>query len=661
MLLVLDEQSGFIELSDSWDFACVVAGSVIADLALAYRIDTDLEKLRLINPAPTGDPILDETLEEIVAEERVFNTQYWIEKNTGRTERVVDEVLARLVENDILQYETGGFWELSSSVSRSRSYESSEGTKLQEAKTRILSIVLNDEIPAPRDVLLISLLHSCQFMKLLLTEEEYQEKLERIELLAAADLIGQSIASSIQQTSLLPRPRAKIGMSAIPKVGWFDLLRVKAFHKGNLPYGFCEVHKKFGPVIQTPLKFGKSRAVLVTGPDINRWVNKYGRLYLRTKDYISDFAAVFGASRVMPGMDGAEHYRLRKATRAAYSRFALVQVLPELFHFIRKSLGTWNTDEEFVVATKICNHVSSQVSNLLIGVDCAHYIDELLAYKDRALTVHVQKALPEWTLRTPKMKRAKKHVAELLNAIKAAHTPALREGKPPEPADAYMQLHRQDPQFMPETDLTFPFAAALVASLYVGNALAFTLYNLLKHPDVFAQVAAEGEALFGNGRLPVPEDFDGDKVDVTRRAFLESERLYPVIPMQLRTVMNHCVVAGVELEPHTLLMIGHTSTHYMEEFFTNPQEFDIDRFQPEREERLQQGVFVPYGLGTHHCMGHRYLELQCIVNLLFIAYHFDLELSPSNYKMRINPFSNLSPSKKMKIRVAKIKHPVPQV
>ena len=259
------------------------------------------------------------------------------------------------------------------------------------------------------------------------------------------------------------------------------------------------------------------------------------------------------------------------------------------------------------------------------------------------------------------MKRAEKLVTELINSIKAAHTPALREGKTQEPADAYMELHRQDPQFMPETDLSFPFAAALVASLYIGNALAFTLYNLLKHPDVYAQVAAEGEALFGNGRQPAPEEFDGDKIDATRRAFLESERLYPVIPVQLRTVMNRCVVAGVELEPHTLVMVGHTGTHYMEEFFTNPLEFDIDRFLPEREEQLPTGVYVPYGLGTHHCMGHRYLELQCIVNLLFIAYHFDLELSPSNYKLRINPFSNLSPSKKMKIRVAKIKHSVPQV
>ena len=660
MILLLDEQSGFIDLSDSWDFACVVAGSVIADLALAYRIDTDLEKLQLLDATPTGDPILDETLSEIAAEEKVFNTQYWIEKNTGRTEQVVEILLNRMVEKDILQYEVGGFWELSSSVASSHSYESAEGANLREAKSRILSVILHDEIPEPRDVLLISLLHSCQFMKLLLDEEDYEEKLERIELLARADLIGQSIASSIQQTTLLPRPRAKIGMASIPKVKWPDILREKGFHRGNLPQGLCDLYRRYGAVMQTPMKFGKDRAILITGPEVNRWVNKYGRLYLRTRDYISDFAAVFGAARVMPGMDGAEHFRLRKATRAAYSRNSLVQTLPELFSLIRTTLPAWDDNQAHVAATKFCNYMSHQVSHLFIGVDCAEYVDELLAYKDRALTVHVQKALPKWTLNTPRMKRAKKLIPKLLNSIKSAHTTALREGKPQDIADAFMELHRQDPQFLPETDLVFPFAAGLVASLYMGNALAFAIYSMIKNPDIYERVAAEAEPLIANGRIPDAKEFEGDNVDTARRVFLESERLYPVIPMQLRTVMNRCIVAGVELEPHTLVMVGHTCTHYMEEYFKDPLEFDIDRYLPEREEHLQAGAYVPYGLGTHHCLGHRYLELQAIINLLFFAYHYELELVPADYKMRINPFSNLSPSKKLKIRVARVKHPIPK-
>lgn len=659
MILVLDERSGFIEIEDSWDFACVVAGSVIADLALANRIDTDLEQLHLIDSTPTEDPLLDQTLQEIAATNQTQTTRFWIEKTTQRVEQVIELVLNRLVEQKILHYETGGFWELSSAIKRTRKFPGSELQTLSESKYRIIKAVLDEEIPSPRDILLISLLHSCRYMNLILNEEEYQANLDRIEILAHADLLGQSIAKSVKQTSLLPRPKSKLGLVSLRKVGWRELLGIKEFYDGNLPRGFCSVYNKFGPIVQTPLKIGNNRAVLVTGEEANRWVNKHGRLYLRTQDYISDFAGVFGASRIMPGMDGAEHFRLRKSTRAAYSKNALLENLPDLFHHIRSSLSQWSSGEVYVAMEHLSNHMSRQISNLLLGVDCSHSIDELLAYKDRALTVHVQKTLPKWTLNTPKMKRAKKHVSELLYRIKAAHTPALREGKNQDVADAYIELHRQDPQFMPETDLGFPFAATIVASLYMGSAISFCLYNLINHPEIYGQVAAEGEALFANGRLPTVKDLQDDKIDITRRVFLETERMYPVIPVQLRTVMNRCVVADVELEPQTLLLIGHTATHYMEEYFVEPLKFDINRYLPDREEHLQSSVYVPYGLGTHHCLGHRYVELQAILNLLLIVYHFDLDVVPSNYIMRINPFSNLSPSKKMKFRVRRIKHPVP--
>ena len=38
ILLMLNEQSGYLEMVPGWDFSCVMAGAVIADLALESRI-----------------------------------------------------------------------------------------------------------------------------------------------------------------------------------------------------------------------------------------------------------------------------------------------------------------------------------------------------------------------------------------------------------------------------------------------------------------------------------------------------------------------------------------------------------------------------------------------------------------------------------------------
>ena len=655
MLILLDEQSGYIELVDSWDFSCVVAGSVIADLALDYRIDTDLEQLRVIDSNPTGDTTLDPTLEQMVNETETFNTQYWVERNASRADEVVTIMLDRLVERGILEYEVGGFWELSKSVALTHSYTLDDGTSILDAKTRIMNIILNDEIPDPRDVLLISLLNSCNFLKLLMTHEEYEEKRERIEVLARMDLIGQSIADSVQMTSLLPRPRATHGTKQIKKMRAADIWRDPAFRNGNIPQGVCNLYRKYGPVAQSPIKMGGEPFIALIGPDVNQWVNKHGRLYLRTKDYIKDFEGVFGASRTMPGMDGAEHFRMRKSLRSAYSRSAITNRLPDLIHHCKESMRSWKQGDVLDMST-LQSHLSRQVGNLLINVDTTSFDDLLLSYKARALIVHVQGTLPKWTLSTPKMRRAKRHAEELVNMIKASHTPSQRKNQPLDLADAVIELHRQDPQFMPETDITFPFVASMVASLYMASGIGFAVYSLVKEPELFERVSAEGEKLFGDNRLPSPDEFTEANTDVTHRVFLESERLYPVIPWQLRNVINNCYVADFELQPQTRVLICQTAPHYMEEIYPEPLVFDIDRYLPDRQEHLTApGVYAPYGLGTHHCLGHRYLELQSVVNLMLIAYHFKLELVPSNYTMKINPFPNAHP-RKLKLRVAEVKH-----
>ena len=204
ILLMLDESSGYLEMVPGWDFSCVMAGAVIADLALENRIDTDLESLYLLDATPTGDVLLDPTLEEISNAKDHSDTQYWVERNTVRAEDIVTLTLERLVEKGVLDYEAGGFWTLSRSVSRSGLYPSADGTIQKEAKARILNIVLNDDIPDPRDVILMGLMHTCDGFKTLLSEEDYEEKFERIETVAGMDLVGRSVATAVKDSTVKP-------------------------------------------------------------------------------------------------------------------------------------------------------------------------------------------------------------------------------------------------------------------------------------------------------------------------------------------------------------------------------------------------------------------------------------------------------------------------
>ncbi len=658
VLLMLDEQSGYLEMAPGWNFSCVMAGAVLADLALERRIETDLERLYLVDPTPTGDSLLDPTLKEIAESEEKSDAQFWIERSTRHSDEIVAATLDRLVERNILTHESGGFWGLSRSVSRSGTYPTAAVETRKESKTRILSVILNDEIPDPRDAILVALMHTCGGFKLLLEEDDYDERLDRIELVARLDLIGRTVATAVRDSTTVPRTSRAVQAKPIPKAGALDLLRQRDFLSGNIPKAMHGIYRQHGPVVRMPFKVRGMPTVALMGADVNQWVNRHGRFYLRSKDYIRGLESAFGASRTMPGMDGAEHYRIRKALQGAYSRAALGRRLPELIHHCRQSLGRWNEGDVFPATESLQNHVSSQISHLMIGVDCSEYADELLEYEHRALVTQVAGVLPRFMLSTPRMRRLSRRVGQLKQAILTSHTPGQRKGKPPDLADAILALHKNDPQFLPETDITFPFVASMVASIYLGSGIAFAVYNMVRHPDLYARIREEAERLFGNGREPDAEDFRHDSLDVTVRLCMESARVYPVIPWQLRTVMNECTVRGHEIPMGTMVLICQTAPHYDGGLYQDPLEFDIDRYLPERAEHKAPGAYAPYGLGTHMCLGNRWVELQMAVNLLLIAHHLRLEVVPAGYRVGINPFPTSAPNKRMKFRVAQITNPI---
>ncbi|MDE2817061.1 MAG: cytochrome P450, partial [Chloroflexota bacterium] len=279
-------------------------------------------------------------------------------------------------------------------------------------------------------------------------------------------------------------------------------------------------------------------------------------------------------------------------------------------------------------------------------------IDDLMAYKERGLSTHVARILPKFMLYTPGMRRRAKRVEEVVNRVQSVHTPAHRAGRPRDLADDLLSLHASDPQFLPESNLAFVLSAPLLASMYLGDSLSFAVYAMAAQPDMYARIQKEADALFENGD-PEGEDFTLEALDVTHRFLMEVMRMYPVVPMSIRNVMNACVVEGFELPVGARIHIATTASHYMEDAFPEPFTFDIDRYAAPRYEHRSR-AYAPYGLGTHTCLGTRMMERQLAINVLMIAHYFRLEVSPEKFrhKLTFSPLPNNKPSKKLKFVIA---------
>ena len=192
ILLLLNDQDGSFANLPSWSLGYALAAGILMDLALENRIDTDSESLVVLDPTPVGDGLLDPTLAEIAAAEQQ-PPRFWVERTADRAEAIKDEVLARLVAKGILERREERFlWAF-----RTRRYPTVQGQAEREVKLRIMSVLFSDEIPHPRDVVIICLAHACRIFERLLSRQELAGATPRIEQVRRLELIGREMSQAI--------------------------------------------------------------------------------------------------------------------------------------------------------------------------------------------------------------------------------------------------------------------------------------------------------------------------------------------------------------------------------------------------------------------------------------------------------------------------------
>ena len=204
MLLLLDDENGTFARVPGWSLNYALGGGVLMDLALENRIDTDLEKLFLVDATPLGDSLLDPMLADIARAEKTHDARYWVERTAGRAAEIRETVLDRLVEAGILSRHDERFlW-----VFRSRRYPVVDGKAEREVKLRIMEVLFSDMIPDPRDIVIIALADACGIFKWLLSKRELKNAESRISDVRRMDLIGRAVAEAIWDIELIVRTQS---------------------------------------------------------------------------------------------------------------------------------------------------------------------------------------------------------------------------------------------------------------------------------------------------------------------------------------------------------------------------------------------------------------------------------------------------------------------
>lgn len=155
-----------------------------------------------------------------------------------------------------------------------------------------------------------------------------------------------------------------------------------------------------------------------------------------------------------------------------------------------------------------------------------------------------------------------------------------------------------------------------------STCLIFTLLMLSLHEDVQQRCFGELQ------QLPESEDdqsvFDFNKLEYLECVIKESLRLFPSVPYLGRNCNEDCVVNGLFMPKNTQISIHVFDIMRDPRHFTNPTEFQPDRFLPENTVDRHPFAFIPFSAGQRNCIGQKFAMLEMKVMLVSILRNFKL-------------------------------------
>lgn len=380
-------------------------------------------------------------------------------------------------------------------------------------------------------------------------------------------------------------------------------------------------HAEHGDVFA--MRLMNQNMAVVTGADLNK------RFYLETdkalniSDVYHFLKASFGEVLFIAPHD--EYMNQRPILQAIFSRAKMGDYLQAMQIEVQAWLDGLDDAGEIDISAETLSLAQSVAGRAFIGPDFAAELGADFWQDYEAISRSIDPVIPShWPL--PKFRRrdtAKERIQGRLKQLIAK-----RRENPEAYDDLITQLFEQpkkDGQFLTDEEITILFMGLIFAGheTTAGQA-AWTIILLLQHPDYLRLVKEEVAA-----HTAVGQSLDGSVMRELQHVYWaidETARLRPSAPMQLRIVEEPIEIGEHIVPAGWLLRVTAATSHYQEEVFKDPEEYDPHRFSPERGEGKNSFNLVSFGGGLHKCTGMNFANNEMAVITALLFQQFDVEL-----------------------------------
>lgn len=255
-------------------------------------------------------------------------------------------------------------------------------------------------------------------------------------------------------------------------------------------------------------------------------------------------------------------------------------------------------------------------------------------------------ARPRWLTRLnwPARQRFKRDIAYLHGVVDDVIR--TRREAPAEAKDLLgLMLEGADPtsgEKLSDTNMRYQVITFLIAGHETTSGLlSFALHFLVQHPQVLARARAEVDQVLPPGAIPAYEDLD--RLTVIEQVLDETLRLWPTAPaFSVAPLQDETLAAGYRIPKDQRLTVLLPALHRDPAVWERPDEFDIDRFAPERRGAIPAQAYKPFGNGSRACIGRLFAMMEAKLAMALVLRQFELTGEPG-YTLRVKETLTLKP------------------
>ena len=268
----------------------------------------------------------------------------------------------------------------------------------------------------------------------------------------------------------------------------------------------------------------------------------------------------------------------------------------------------------------------------------------------RALT-DAQRAVTPLGLVTTRRRRARHDadvafLAEVVDAVIRSRRGAPDGTTPDDLLELMLRAERDaDPNRVDELNIRHQVITFLVAGHETtSGALSFALYHLTRRPDLLARAQEEVDRVWGTDPTARPAYEQVAKLRYVRRVLDETLRLWPTAPAYAREAISDTTLrCGHRMAAGDWMLVLIPALHRNPVWGADADEFDPDRFLPERMRGRPPHAYKPFGTGERACIGRQFAIHEATLVLGTLLQRYDLRGDPA-YRLRVQERLTMMPT-----------------